>query len=85
MTPFSYKLKHITLLASLSLACGQLSAANYGTDLNLTMMPAAGGMGGVGIARPQDVGSAVFGNPATLTQYKGAHFMLWCHLLLNQT
>ena len=75
MTPFSYKLKHIALLASLSLACGQLSAANYGTDLNLTMMPAAGGMGGVGIARPQDVGSAVFGNPATLTQYKGAHFM----------
>ena len=50
-------------------------AANYGTDLNLSMMPAAGGMGGVGIARPQDAGSAVFGNPATLTQYRGTNMM----------
>lgn len=51
------------------------TASNFGTDLNLTMMPAAGGMGGVGIARPQDVGSAVFGNPAALTQFKGTQFM----------
>lgn len=50
-------------------------AANYGTDLNLTMLPAAGGMGGVGIARPQDTAAAVFGNPATLSQYGDAtHF-----------
>ena len=75
MTPFSNKLKNAGLLIGLSIACGQLSAANYGTDLNLTMMPAAGGMGGVGIARPQDAGSAVFGNPASLTQFDGAHFM----------
>ena len=44
-------------------------AANYGTDLNLTMMPAAGGMGGVGVARPQEPAAAVFGNPASLTQF----------------
>lgn len=57
--------------------CSALSvyAANYGTDLNLTMMPAAGGMGGVGIARPQDTSAAVFGNPATLDQYSDTtHF-----------
>ncbi len=63
----------------LPILCFQFSspanASNYGTDLNLTMMPAAGGMGGVGIAQPQDVGAAVFGNPATLTQYQGTQFM----------
>lgn len=63
------------LLACLQLAMGGAQAANFGTDLNLTMMPAAGGMGGVGIARPQDLGAAIFGNPATLTQFKGTQFM----------
>lgn len=58
------------LSASLSMA------ANFGTDLNLTMMPAAGGMGGVGIASPQGVAAAVFGNPASIHQFKGTHFML---------
>jgi len=61
---------------ALLLSCGMASAANFGTDLNLTMMPAAGGMGGVGIASPQGVGASVFGNPATLSQFKGTHFML---------
>ena len=68
---FAYR----ALVASIGLSFMQSHAANYGTDLNLTMMPAAGGMGGVGIARPQDVGSTVFGNPATLTQFKGTQFM----------
>lgn len=63
------------VLAATQLAMVTAHAANYGTDLNLTMMPAAGGMGGVGIARPQDIGSAVFGNPATLTQFDGTQFM----------
>jgi len=57
------------------LVCGVTHAANFGTDLNLSMMPAAGGMGGVGIARPQDLGASVFGNPATLTQFRGTHFL----------
>lgn len=57
----------MTIFASIG-----VHAANYGTDLNLTMMPAAGGMGGVGVARPQDISAAVFGNPATMNQY-GAH------------
>lgn len=63
------------LAVGIQIALGQANASNFGTDLNLTMMPAAGGMGGVGIARPQDVGASVFGNPATLTQFKGTNFM----------
>lgn len=63
------------VLAGVHLALGHAQAANFGTDLNLTMMPAAGGMGGVGIARPQDLGASVFGNPATLNQFKGTQFM----------
>lgn len=63
------------IAANLILGNGSVLAANFGTDLNLSMMPAAGGMGGVGIARPQDLGSAVFGNPATLNQFDGTHFL----------
>lgn len=46
-------------------------SGNFGSDLNLTMTPAAGGMAGVGYVRPQDPVAAVFGNPATLTQLQG--------------
>jgi long-chain fatty acid transport protein len=50
-------------------------AANYGTDLNLTMMPASGGMAGVGIAAPLEPAAALYGNPASLTQFSSAtHF-----------
>lgn len=44
-------------------------AANYGTDLNLTMMPASGGMGGVGIAAPLEPAAALYGNPGSLTLF----------------
>ncbi len=74
MPPLNRKLltPYVVLLM---LAAGKLQAANIGTDLNLTMMPAAGGMGGVGIASPQDIGASVFGNPATLSVLDGTHFM----------
>lgn len=50
-------------------------AANYGTDLNNTMLPATGGMGGASVARTVEGAAAVFGNPATLTEYnKGTSF-----------
>lgn len=39
------------------------------------MMPAAGGMGGVSIAKPQDLTSAVNANPASLTQFRGTQFL----------
>ncbi len=38
------------------------------------MNPAAGGMAGVSVARPQDVQSAFTGNPATLAQFLGTQF-----------
>lgn len=60
------------ICAALALALGAASAANaanYGTDLNLTMLPASGGMAGVGIASPLEPAAAVFGNPATLANF----------------
>ena len=43
----------------------------YGTDTQNVLMPASGGMAGVSLALPQDVPSAIFGNPATLSQFLG--------------
>ncbi|MHB1085125.1 MAG: OmpP1/FadL family transporter [Thiobacillus sp.] len=60
------------IYAAVALAFGAASAANaanYGTDLNLTMMPASGGMAGVGIANPLEPAAALFGNPATLANF----------------
>ena len=48
----------------------------YGTDTQNVLTPAAGGMAGVSLALPQDVPAAVFGNPATLTQFPGTQFTL---------
>lgn len=49
-------------------------AQALGIELHNTAMPASGAMGGASIARPQDLQSAIFGNPATLTQYEGTQF-----------
>lgn len=46
----------------------------YGTDIQNVLGPASGGMAGVSVAMPQDVPSAIFGNPATLTQFHGTQF-----------
>lgn len=58
--------------------CAAVSAfgQGYGTDSQNVMAPAAGGMAGVSTARPQDVPSAIFGNPATLSQFQGTQFTL---------
>ncbi len=56
--------------ARAQLAFGQ----GYGTDIQNVLGPASGGMAGVSIALPQDVPSAVFGNPAALAQFKGTQF-----------
>ncbi|HEY3326699.1 MAG TPA: outer membrane protein transport protein [Novimethylophilus sp.] len=60
-----------TLATTLVLAANNANALNLGSDFNLTATPAGGGMAGVGYARPQDPVSAVFGNPATMTQLEG--------------
>jgi long-chain fatty acid transport protein len=48
----------------------------YGSDTQKVLTPAVGGMAGVSLAEPQDVPAALFGNPATLTQFRGTQFTL---------
>jgi long-chain fatty acid transport protein len=69
---FTYITFIFIIAASLQSARGQ----GYGTDSQNVLMPAAGGMAGVSLAQPQDVPAAIFGNPATLTQFNGTQFTL---------
>ncbi len=55
---------------------GLAHGQGYGSNLQNVMGPASGGMAGVSTARPQDVPSAIFGNPATLAQFEGTQFTL---------
>lgn len=55
----------------LGLSSGLALAGPHGSEFDLTLTPAAGGMEGVGIARPQDPIAMLFANPATLTQLEG--------------
>lgn len=48
---------------------------SFGIELQNTVMPASGGMGGASIARPQDLTSAINANPASLTQFQGTQFL----------
>jgi long-chain fatty acid transport protein len=58
-----------------ALLCAQLTYAGpHGYDLHNTLAPASGGMAGTSLAKPQDLTSAIYGNPATLTQMKGTQF-----------
>lgn len=61
---------------------------SFGTELHNTLMPASGAMGGTSIARPQDLTSALNGNPATLTQFRGTQFLFsggWVEPTMNLT
>jgi long-chain fatty acid transport protein len=49
---------------------------SFGVELFNNLMPASGGMAGTSIASPQDVQSAIYGNPAAMTQYRGTQFAL---------
>jgi long-chain fatty acid transport protein len=60
----------IILAGTFRRAAGQ----SFGIELHNTLMPASGGMGGTSIALPQDLQSAINGNPATLTQFRGTQF-----------
>jgi long-chain fatty acid transport protein len=69
-------------------AASAAQAQSFGPELQNTMMPASGGMGGVSIARPQDLLSAINGNPAALTNYKGTGFVVgagWAEPSLHVT
>lgn len=73
MHAFIRGLPAIVLIAVAGFAA-TVRAQPFGTELHNTLMPASGGMGGVSIARPQDVVSGINGNPATLTQFRGTQF-----------
>jgi len=62
----------VTLLVSV--LARPAGAQLFGVELHNTAMPASGGMAGTSVARPQDLTSAINGNPATLTQFQGTQF-----------
>ena len=70
----------VTSITAFAFACCFLwtetvvEAQSFGVELFNNLMPASGGMAGTSIAAPQDVQSAVYGNPATMTQYRGTQF-----------
>jgi long-chain fatty acid transport protein len=74
----SKRLAIVAALLTLLLGSHPQSAwcQGYGTDTQNVLTPAAGGMAGVSVARPQDVPAAIFGNPATLAQFQGTQFTL---------
>ena len=63
----------IGLLASLAIS-GTAYAGPYGYDLHNVLAPRSAGMAGTSIARPLDNVSAIFGNPAALTDWTGTEF-----------
>jgi long-chain fatty acid transport protein len=60
----------ILVLAVAALFTPLAQATTFGTDVNNSVLPATGGMGGASVARTVEGAAAVFGNPANLTQYK---------------
>ncbi len=68
-------------IIALSLFSGAASAISTGTDLNLSSKAASGGMGGAAYIKPQEISAAVFGNPATLTQFNSNGFNFGASLL----
>lgn len=70
-----FNIKHIPVATMLSLIfTTTVYAGPYGYDLHNTLAPASAGMAGTSIARPQDTVSAVFGNPAGMSKFKGTQF-----------
>ena len=61
----------VSVLTSAPAALAQV----FGVETHNTLMPASGAMGGASIARPQDATSAINGNPASLSQYRGTQFV----------
>ncbi len=57
-------------------AAPTLWAQSFGLQLYNNLMPASGGMGGTSIAAPQDLVSAINGNPGSITQFHGTQFTI---------
>ena len=61
----------LVCICGLLLSSGHAFGQSYGVELQNTLMPASGGMGGVSVADPQDLLSAINGNPSTLGYFRG--------------
>ncbi len=64
------------LALGLSAASSPAEAGPRGSEFDTTLTPAAGGMAGVAIARPQDPVAMLFANPSTMTQLDGDNAFL---------
>ncbi|MEM9658091.1 MAG: hypothetical protein AAF961_07000 [Planctomycetota bacterium] len=76
----------ITAFSSICSQSSQSLAQTLGVELRNTMNPASGGMAGASLAMPQDVQSALGGNPASLTQFRGTQFSFgggWAEPTIN--
>ncbi|MDZ4142540.1 MAG: outer membrane protein transport protein [Methylotenera sp.] len=69
---YTSSLIQISITAMLALSANAVQAGPRGSEFDLTATPAAGGMEGVGIVRPQDPVAMIFGNPATMNQLDGS-------------
>lgn len=58
-------------LSAMMLASQVAFGQSFGVELHNTLMPASGGMGGTSVADPQDLVSALNGNPATIGNFRG--------------
>ncbi len=87
---YAMRRSHFVCLIGIFMTCGASSASgqSFGVELHNTLMPASGGMGGVSIARPQDLTSAMNANPAALMQFRGTQFAFgggWAEPTFNLT
>jgi len=79
-TPLALGLSSVLVL----LASTSAHAISAGTDLNLSAKARAGGMAGAAYTMPQEASAAVFGNPATLTQFQGINMNFGASFLMLQ-
>ena len=68
------RLLHVCCMLACLASPREVRAQSFGAELFNTLTPASGGMAGTSIARPQDNVSAINGNAASLTQYRGTQF-----------
>ncbi len=64
----------LSSLILLGAVAGSTRAQTFGIELHNNLMPASGAMAGASLSQPQDLQSAMNGNPATLRQFQGTQF-----------
>ncbi|MCE9603376.1 MAG: hypothetical protein K8U03_00565 [Planctomycetia bacterium] len=70
-----HPLRSIVLaVVGLFIVASAAQAQPFGVELHNNLLPASGGMGGVGNTRPQELLAGLNANPATLTQFQGSQF-----------